>query len=315
MQAASTDQPAFRQPPKGEQPDLSVVLINWRMGKDLVGLLPSLVSHVTTRASIEVLIVNKPSGDGTEELCAGNPWIRLIEHPEFGIAEMRNVGIRHSRGRICLMLDADTEIIPGCFDSLVRFMDAHPDVAAAGAHTRRPDGEVEHNIKRFYDLGTIIMRRTPLGRLWPSNPWLYYHLMLDRDKSTSFPGDWIAGACFCMRREALEDVGLFDERYYFGFEDVDWCWRAKRLGWRVAFCADARIIHKVQRKSARGINRMTVEHLKSGLRFLWKTRRLRLGYPDDTVRLDHGRRVSGLSSKAGTAKVDALPRQLGIAEP
>jgi GT2 family glycosyltransferase len=292
-QVPSYSSPAFRLTAEGEQPDLSVVLINWRMGKDLVGLMPSLATHVTNLATVEVLVVNKPSNDGTEELCAGNPWIRLIEHPDFGIAEMRNVGIRHSRGRICLMLDADTEILPGCFDALVGFMNTHPEVAAAGAHTRRPDGEVEHNIKRFYDLGTIIMRRTPLGRLWPSNPWIRHHLMLDRDKTTSFLGDWIAGACFCMRREALEDVGLFDERYYFGFEDVDWCWRAKRFGWRVAFCAEARIIHKVQRKSARGINRLTVEHIKSGLHFLAKTRRLRLGYPDDTVRLEYGSRISG----------------------
>jgi GT2 family glycosyltransferase len=282
----STKTPAFHVPAEGEVPDLSVVLINWRMGKDLTGLLPSLSTQRTDRATVEVLVVNKPSKDGTEQLCAAHPWIRLIHHPHFGIAEMRNVGIRSSRGRYCLMLDADTEIIEGCFDALVRFMDERPDVAAVGAYTQRPDGEVEHNIKRFYDFGTILMRRTPLGRLWPSNPWIRHHLMLEKDKTTSFYGDWIAGACFCMRREALRDVGLFDERYYFGFEDVDWCWRAKRFGWKIAFCADARIIHKVQRKSARGLNRLTVEHLKSGFRFLWKTRRLRLGYPDDTVGLD-----------------------------
>lgn len=270
--------------PDAPRPDLSVVLINWRMGADLAGLVPSLRQHLVS-VSCEILVVNKPSGDGTEELCAENPWIRLIPHAKFGISEMRNVGIRAARGRYCLMLDADTEIFPGCFDALVRFMDTYPRVGACGGHTTRLDGSLERNVKRFYTLPTILVRRTPLAVLWPDNPWNRHHLMMDRDPAHPYYGDWVAGACFCMRREAIEEVGLFDDRYYFGFEDTDWCWRAKRLGWKIAFNPAARIVHKVQRKSAKGFNRLTVEHLLSGARFWWKRLRLTWGAPDTTVRL------------------------------
>lgn len=268
--------------------DLSVVLINWRMGHELAGVVPS-IRRQRAAIRLETIVVNKPSGDGTEQLCRENPWIRLVSHETFGIAEMRNVGILHSSGRFCLMLDADTEVLPGCFDALVRFMDRYPKVAACGGHTRRPDGSLEHNVKRFYDLATIAIRRSPPGQWWPDNPWNRRHLMLDRDHRRPFLGDWVAGACFCMRREAIRQVGLFDDRYYFGFEDVDWCWRAKRLGWRVAFCPKARIIHKVQRKSAAGFNKLTVEHLKSGFRFWLKKQRLAFGMPDDTLQFDEGR--------------------------
>lgn len=253
-------------------PDLSIVIINWRMGRDVAGALASIEAH-RHRCAIEVLLVNKPSGDGTEELVRGrHRWVRLLRYPRFGIAEMRNAGIRAARGRYLLMLDADTELLPGCLDNLVRFMDAHPKLAGCGGHTTRPNGEFEYNVKRFYDLATILARRSPLERIWPDHPWNRRHLMKDKDHSKPFLGDWMAGACFCMRRETIEQIGLFDDRYYFGFEDVDWCWRAKHAGWRIGFVPNARIIHKVQRLSGRGVNRLTVEHLKSGLRFWWKIR-------------------------------------------
>lgn len=253
-------------------PDLSIIIINWRMGKDVAGVLPSIERH-EHRCLVEVVLVNKPSGDGTEALVAEkHPWVRLIPHEVFGIAEMRNVGIRHARGRYLLMLDADTELFDGCLDALVDFMEARPSVGGCGGHTTRPNGELEYNVKRFYSLSTILVRRSPLERLWPDNPWNRWHLMKDKDHSKPFEGDWMAGACFLMRRAAVEQVGLFDQHYYFGFEDVDWCWRAKRLGWRIAFNPDARIVHKVQRMSARGLNKMAWEHLKSGVRFWWKAR-------------------------------------------
>jgi GT2 family glycosyltransferase len=253
-------------------PDLSIVIINWRMGADVASVLPCIEGHAHA-CSIEVVLVNVPSGDGTEELVAQkHPWVRLISHPKFGIAELRNVGIRHARGRYLLMLDADTELLPGALDELVRFMDAEPRLGGCGGHTTRPDGTFEYNVKRFYDLATVVARRSPLERWWPENPWNRRHLMKDKDHTRAFDGDWMAGACFCMRRETVREVGLFDDRYYFGFEDVDWCWRAKLAGWRIAFCPDARIIHKVRRVSAKGWNRMALEHLKSGLRFWLKTR-------------------------------------------
>jgi N-acetylglucosaminyl-diphospho-decaprenol L-rhamnosyltransferase len=265
-------------------PDLSIIFINWRMAHDLAHVFPSIERQVT-RYSTEVILVNKHSEDGAEQIAAQYPFVRVIPHEQFGIAEMRNVGIRAARGRYCLMLDADTEVHAGCFDALVSFMDKYPRIAAAGGHTRRLNGELEHNVKRFYTLMTIIARRSPIQTFNPNHRWNRAHLMMDKDHRRPYLGDWVAGACFCMRREAIEQVGLFDDRYYFGFEDLDWCWRAKRLGWRIGFVPTARITHKVQRKSAQGLNRLTVEHLLSGLRFLWKKTKMDWGFPDDTVRL------------------------------
>jgi len=82
--------------------------------------------------------------------------------------------------------------------------------------------------------------------------------------------DWMQGACFLMRRAALDDVGLFDERYFFGFEDVDWCFRARKSGWRVRYMPEVKVIHRYQRTSAKFFNPNQFKHLKSGLYFLLK---------------------------------------------
>ncbi len=250
-------------------PDLSVILINWRMRKDLEACLEGIEGH-EHRCAAEVIVVNKPSGDGTEEMIGERfPWVRLFSHDTFGFAPMRNVGLLNARGRHCLVLDTDTELLPGCFDNLVAFMDRYPRLAGCGGHTTRLGGELEHNVKRFYDLATVVARRSWIDRLWPDNPWNRYHLMKDKDHSRPFLGDWMAGACFCIRRAAVEDVGLFDESMHY-FEDVDWCWRAKQRGWKIAFNPYARIIHKVRRLSSRGLDRVALVHLRSGLRFWWK---------------------------------------------
>jgi GT2 family glycosyltransferase len=254
---------------------LSVVMINYKMCHHLDECF-STIFDKTFRCTFEVLLVNKPSDDGTEELIRGKfPGVTLISHEKFGIAEMRNVGINNARGRYILMLDADTVVLDGAFDAMVDFMENHPDVGGAGAKTLKPDGTLEYNAKRFYTLMTILIRRTPLGRWFPNNKWDKHHLMLDKNHDEVFECDWMAGACYLMRRETIEKVGTFDDSFYFGFEDVDWCYRAKKAGWKIMYIPHPTIVHHVQRSSAAGVNRMAWEHLKSGWRFYLKHRKSR----------------------------------------
>jgi GT2 family glycosyltransferase len=257
--------------------DLSVILINWRMRKDLESCLRC-IEHHRSDCTVEVILINKPSEDGTERMIAETfPWVRLFSHDRFGFATMRNVGLRNARGRHCLVLDTDTELLSNCFDALVNFMDRHPRLAGCGGHTTRLDGEIEYNVKRFYDLMTVMVRRTWIHDVWPNNPWNRRHLMVDKNHNRPFEGDWMAGACFCIRRETLEEVGYFDESMHY-FEDVDWCWRAKQAGWRIAFNPYARIVHKVQRLSGGGFSSNTLLHLRSGLRFWWKAHHMGLDW-------------------------------------
>lgn len=271
--------------------DLSVVIINYRMRQMLERCLMSIYGQ-RFNINFEVVVVNTLSEDGTEDMIKEQfQNVRLINTGRFGVALSRNVGIRASSGRYILMLDADTIVLPAAFDEMVSFMDSHRDAGGAGTRTVTPEGRLEYSCRTFYTLPVILFRRTFLGTLFPDGRVLRRHLMMDWDHNSIREVDWVAGASFLMRREAVQRTGVFDEKFLFGFEDVDWCFRAKKDGWKIYYFPGGKIVHSVQRSSARGFNRMALEHLKSAFIFYKKSywAETLFGYPWQTDILQVGK--------------------------
>jgi len=246
-------------------PQLTFLLIHHRMRQHLETCLQSIHEH--TPASVRVATVvahlKSPEDDG-HWIRDRYPWVKLVFTERFGIAHMRNAALNAVEPEShVFVLDADARIRAGAIECAVQFIDDHPAAAATGPRTIRPTGELERNAKRFYTWVTVAVRRSPLNHLWPKNPWTRRHLMMDQDWDRPFECDWVAGAGMILLAEAVKALGGFEEAFTFGFEDVDWCYRAREAGWQVWYCPQAMIEHNVQRKSARGINRMTIEHLRS----------------------------------------------------
>lgn len=255
--------------------DLSIVIIHYRMLRPLLKCLESIYGR-EWNVAFEVLIIHKPSGDDSRRrIVEAYPLVEIIQTRQFGIAAMRNLGIERAMGRVLCMLDADAEVLPGALDNLVEFIYSTERAAGAGPKTLRPDGSLEPSCRRFYTMRTVLARRTPLRRLVSGEKLERLHLMEDWDHETVREVDWVAGACLVMSRDAVRAIGTFDEAYVYGFEDVDWCYRARQLGRAVYYVPHASIVHHVQRKSARGVNWMTLEHVKSAVHFYHKHRRQR----------------------------------------
>jgi hypothetical protein len=256
-------------------PHLGIVLIHHRMADHLRRCLGSIRTQNPPWPMATVVAHYRTEADPGDWIAREFPWARLVWAERFGISHMRNLGLEGvADARHKLILDVDAELQPGALEELARFLEAEPQAGAVGPRTVRPDGSLEHNAKRFYDWTTLSVRRSPLNWLWPRNPWNRRHLMMEIDHSRPFACDWVAGACMLLRGEALQQVGPFDERYTFGFEDVDWCLRARQAGWQVYYCPSATVVHHVQRRSASGLNTLTLEHLKSLWRFCRKHGRL-----------------------------------------
>ena len=151
---------------------------------------------------------------------------------------------------------------------IIDFMDKHQDCWCLGTKQLRPNGNIGHNVRRFYDFPTIIARRTPLRKFMKNKT--RHHLMLDWNHNSTREVDWIAGASFVMRAKAIRKIGDFDEKYFYGFEDVDWCYRVKLSGGKVYYLHDAVIIHDLQRASRKLFSKKTLSHLFSGIRFYIK---------------------------------------------
>jgi exopolysaccharide biosynthesis polyprenyl glycosylphosphotransferase len=219
----------------------------------------------------EVIVVDNDSQDDSAHMVREKfPYAKFISNTaNFGYSRAVNQGIKESEGRYILILNADTIIKPNAIQSLLSFMDGHPETAIAGPRLFYPDGRLQYSCRTFYAFKTILFRRTFLGKLFPESRILKEHLMTEWDHGTEREVDWLLGAALIVRRESIEQVGLMDERYFLYLEDVDWCYRMKTAGFKVCYVPHAEIIH-YHRQGSRSeamFSRDVVIHLASMLRY------------------------------------------------
>jgi len=224
--------------------DLSVCILNWNTAPDLRRCLGSVFS-ARYSSIIQVIVVDNASDDGSAEIVRREfPQATLIQNSRnVGFAAGHNRGIRASSGRYLLLLNADTIVHEGALTALVRAADAHPRAAVVGPRLLNADGSLQYSCRRFPRLAYGLFRKAPLGRLLPENRFDREYLMRDFDHTREQTVDWVSGAAFLLRREAVEQVGLLDEGYYMYCEDVDWCYRARRKDWQVLYAPRAVVTH------------------------------------------------------------------------
>lgn len=265
-----------------------MVVVSYETCDLLRSMLRSLRECGTTRPC-EVLVVDNASADGTVAMLRDEfPEARVIANGEnVGYSRAVNQAIRAASGRYLLILNPDIEVQPGSVDVLARHMDDDPQTGISGGKLLNPDGSLQYSCRTFYTLSTLLHRRTPIGKLFPNSRIVRDHLMMDWDHESVREVDWMLGACLMVRREAIRDVGLMDERFFMYFEDVDWCYRMKQHGWKVVYVPDARMTHVHRRESAAGgiLNRRLFAHLNSMFRFFdkWNTILYRLRKHRDVV--------------------------------
>lgn len=249
---------------------LSVVIVNWNAGDDLGRCLASLAS-LAGDASTEVILVDNASRDGSPGLVARRfPWVRLVHaRGNLGFARANNLAFGMARGRYLLTLNPDTIVHADALGGMVTYADEHPEVGFLGARLLNPDGSLQPSCRRFPSLGALVFRNTPLGRLFPRNRWAAGYLMEAWRHDRPAPVDWLSGACILVRREALEQIGPLDGRFFMFCEDMDWCRRAHLAGWPVVYLPTAVVTHRVGASTDHVPRRMIRAHHLSMWRYVW----------------------------------------------
>ncbi len=255
-------------------PILSVVIVTWNVREDLRECLRSLFDN-SGAVPMEVIVVDNASQDGTAEMVRAEfPQVHLIINEQnLGYTKANNQGIRASRGKYVLLLNPDTVVLPGAIEELVAFAESHPEVGIIGPKLLNPDGSIQRSARSLPDLGVGLFRNTPLGRLFPNNPFVRRYLLTDFGYDQVREVGWVSGAAMLIRREVLDKIGLLDERFWAYCEDVDLCWRAWQAGFKVVFNPLATIIHKIGRSSDQRLVPSLIQHHKSMWLFYWKNYR------------------------------------------
>jgi GT2 family glycosyltransferase len=256
--------------------DVSIIIVTHNSRTQVEKCLASLGRHPPS-GEYEILVVDNASSDGTKEIISGSfDTVRLIANEEnTGYSRGVNQGIRASTGRLLLIINPDIVVGEGSIDRLIEFVERTPDAGIAGSKLVYPDGRLQYSCRRFYNLTVLLLRRTPLGRIFPEAEALREHLMMDYDHENSRRVDWLIGACMLVRRQAIEQVGSMDERFFLYFEDIDWCYRMKNHGWSVYYVPESVMVHSYERSSAKSVFRKPfVIHLLSMLRYVEKWNRI-----------------------------------------
>jgi len=251
---------------------LSVVIVSYNSSAVLGECLSSIL-ETGSNTHFEIIVVDNRSTDGTPDyIREHHPGVRLVENQRnLGYSRAVNRGIMESEAEYVLVLNPDVVVLPGSLDALVAFLENHDDAGIAASKLLNADGSLQHSCRRFYTLWTLLLRRTFLGKIFRNSDAIRRYLMLDFDHASSRPVDWVIGACMLVRKRALADVGLMDERFFLYFEDVDWCYRMWRGGWKVYYVADSVMRHRYARSSATaGVSKTVVAHLMSLVHFYEK---------------------------------------------
>lgn len=190
-----------------------------------------------------------------------------------------NRGIEAAQGRYIFVFNPDIVVLPGAFEELVRYLDAHPEAGMVGPRLRNPDGGLQHSCFQFMRPETVLYRRLPVvKRLRAARRHINAYTMADWDHATTREVDYLLGAALLVRRGALDRVGGFDPAYFMYFEDQDLCRRFWKAGWKVVYHPKAELIHYHRRETADGnffqqlLHPLTREQIKSAVYYFRKYR-------------------------------------------
>lgn len=234
-------------------PDLSVIVVSWNVREHVLRCLGALQER-SEGLELQVVLVDNASTDGTvEAVRARFPAVRVLANDRnVGFPRANNQGLAEARGRHVLFLNPDTEVGPGTLARCVAELDAHPDVGLVGCRLEYPDGSVQYEgARRDYRLRHLLWEAFWLHRLLPRSPVFASQLMGDWDHRGVRDVEALMGAFMMARRVVVEEVDGLPENWFMYHEDLSFCLKVRRAGYRVRYLGDVVTVHHTGRSTAR----------------------------------------------------------------
>jgi GT2 family glycosyltransferase len=225
--------------------DISVVTLNYNTRDLLESCLRSLQEH-HDGLQLELIVVDNASRDGSAQMVRDRfPQVLLIENDEnLGCAGGDNRGIEISSAPYVLIFDADTAARPAAIETMLDYLEGHPDVGVVGPRLIGEDGKYQQSCHYFTLLNAryaLLLFLTLMGGRGSRRLGLFTNP--SKDGSQLAEVDWVYTACALIRREVFDSVGLLDEHMFFGGDDMEFCYRAARAGWKTVYLPQAEITH------------------------------------------------------------------------
>src|SRR5712691_1822552 len=235
-------------------PPLAAILVNYNAGDELRRALQSIVDELH-ELPWEGIVIDNNSADGSADAVAEfAPQVSLERNAaNVGFARGVNQGLAATTAPLVLIMNPDCRLVAGAIATLRAELAQTEYCALVGPRILNADGSVQGSARGDPDMLTGLFGRTgTLGRMLP---WLAVskrNVVSEaaiRSRHESIVVDWLSGACIMARRDALEKVNGFDERYFLYWEDADLCRRLRGVGYHVRYVPGAKAIHRVGHSS------------------------------------------------------------------
>ena len=229
------------------------ILVNYNAGPDLRVALQSIADEMRGR-NWEAVVVDNASVDGSEAI-AGEfaPQARLIRNERnVGFARGVNQGLASTGASLVLIMNPDCRLASGTLGVLESELASHQRCAIVAPRVLNPDGSSQGNARGDPDMLTGLFGRGSLLRRWLPQLAVSKRNVMDTDVTRdgrSISVDWLSGACMLARRDALDSVGGFDDRYFMYWEDADICRRLRAKGFEVRYVPAVTATHRVGHSS------------------------------------------------------------------
>jgi GT2 family glycosyltransferase len=224
-----------------------VVIVNYNAG----GFLRDAVESVVRSPAVaHVYVADNASTDESLDLLPRDQGKRLTvirNDANLGFAAACNIGLKQATASNILILNPDCQVSDGAIERLITILRSADRVGMVGPHLLNPDGSEQAGGRRRLPTPSLVLFRAAavsgLGRFLSAQlpDFLLHH---DPLPSSPIEVEAISGACMMARREMIADVGPLDEQYFLHAEDLDWCMRAHRAGWKILFVPDAKVVHE-----------------------------------------------------------------------
>jgi hypothetical protein len=222
---------------------LSVIIINYNT-PEMTEQAVRRLRECEPELALEIILIDN---DSTEKLSAETVsalGLKYIENREnVGFARAVNQGIKIATSGSILLLNSDVLVEPGAVSKLLALMEKDQRIGVVGPKMIYPDGREQASCGYFPDLLREFIRLSTLYKIIPYGTLARQNRFNARLFDEGGEADWLSGGCMLVRREAIDAAGQFDEHYFFGVEDIDFCFRAKQAGFKVFYLPQARVIH------------------------------------------------------------------------
>jgi O-antigen biosynthesis protein len=225
--------------------DISIIIVNYNVKEFLQNLLHS-ISKSSDKISREIIVIDNASNDGSPEFLNEKfPYVDLVvNNSNLGFSKANNIGINRAKGKYILLLNPDTLVSEDTFEKMIDFFEHNPRVGLAGCKILNPDGTLQLACRRsFPGPWTSFCKVTGLSNLFPQSKLFARYNLTYLDPNQTYEVDAISGSFMMFRKELFDKIGGLDEKFFMYGEDLDFCYRTQKAGYKVYYVHSTQIIH------------------------------------------------------------------------